>query len=209
MAININNHFFKGHKSLLGGKTVTYAELELPTAYEIFDKSKTFDWGFAGQGALQLSFAMLYKVTKDEELSKNLAQKYMMEVVKFFAKDWMLNSKDVKEWVIKNEPAFSFETAKHINITEKKPVIKQNKNRTTKRGPSKDNVVKQICKELGITQKQLAQILEVPEGTVSSWAVKNEIPRLGKKAIEFYIEAKKNEEIINSYKKFTNMLQSA
>ena len=50
----------------------------------------------------------------------------------------------------------------------------------------KTNVVKEICKELNITQKNLAEILEVPEGTVSSWAVKNEIPRLGKKAIEFY-----------------------
>lgn len=38
-------------------------------------------------------------------------------------------------------------------------------------------MVKDICKELSIIQKNL---LEVLEGTVSSWAVKNKIPRLGK-----------------------------
>ncbi|MEJ2372637.1 MAG: hypothetical protein P8Y16_02360 [Sulfurimonas sp.] len=52
-------------------------------------------------------------------------------------------------------------------------------------------------------------MLEVPEGTVSSWAVKNEIPRLGKKAIEFYIQNQKNQKIVDSYKNFINLLQEA
>ena len=70
-------------------------------------------------------------------------------------------------------------------------------------------MVKEVCQELGITQKQLAEILEVPEGTVSSWAVKDEIPRLGKKAIEFYIKNQKNQKIVDSYKSFIELLQSA
>ena len=74
---------------------------------------------------------------------------------------------------------------------------------------TKENIVKKICKELQITQKNLAEILEVPEGTVSSWAVKNELPRLGKKAIEFYMLSVKNQKIIDSYKNFANLLASA
>lgn len=62
--------------------------------------------------------------------------------------------------------------------------------------------------ELEITQKHLAEILEVPEGTVSSWAVKNEIPRLGKKAIEFYILNQKNQKIVDSYKNFLNLMEN-
>jgi hypothetical protein len=63
--------------------------------------------------------------------------------------------------------------------------------------------------ELGITQKTLAEILEVPEGTVSSWAVKNEIPRLGKKAIEFYKLSTKNQKIVDSYKDFMHLLEAS
>jgi transcriptional regulator with XRE-family HTH domain len=33
-----------------------------------------------------------------------------------------------------------------------------------------ENIVKQTCKELGITQKQLAEILGVAEDTVSKWS---------------------------------------
>ncbi|MDX1295500.1 MAG: helix-turn-helix domain-containing protein [Sulfurimonadaceae bacterium] len=81
-----------------------------------------------------------------------------------------------------------------------------------KKGRSKsdgENVVKSVCKELGITQKKLAQILEIPEGTVSSWAVKNEIPRLGKKAIEFYIQMQKNEEIVKRFREMIALVNES
>ena len=80
---------------------------------------------------------------------------------------------------------------------------------TKKLKKAKSNVVKDICKELNITQKNLAEILEVPEGTISSWAVKNEIPRLGKKAIEFYIQNSRNQKIVDSYKNFVDLLQAS
>ena len=206
MAVTMNNHVFKGHKTLFGAKYVTYAELELPTHYELYPKSKSFDWGFLGSAALQLSFAILYQVSQDAKLAEELAQKYSQDVVKYFGKDWILSAKDVQEWIEKNESLIQKST------TSKQPANKtdvkvKNSNRTTKRGASKDNIVKRLCKEIGITQKELARVLEVPEGTVSSWAVKNEIPRLGKKAIEFYIENKKKEEIIKSYKNFVDLLQ--
>lgn len=207
MAVTMNNHVFKGHKTLFGAKYVTYAELELPTYYELYAKSKSFDWGFLGSATLQLSFAILYQISQDAKLSERLAQKYSQEVVKYFGKDWLLNAKDVQVWIEQNASSLhenDISSAQPVNTTDIKT---KNSNRTTKRGASKDNIVKRLCKEIGITQKELARVLEVPEGTVSSWAVKNEIPRLGKKAIEFYIENKKKEEIIQSYKNFVDLLQ--
>ena len=206
MAIAMNNHVFKGHKTLFGVKYVTYAELELPIYYELFAKSRNFDWGFLGSAALQLSFAILYKVSNNAKLAEELAQKYSQEVVKYFGKDWILSAKEVQEWIDKNASLLQDASiyAKPVNKTNVKV---KNPNRTKKRGASKDNIVKRLCKEIGITQKELAHVLEVPEGTVSSWAVKDEIPRLGKKAIEFYIQSRKKDEVIQSYKNFVDLLQ--
>lgn len=196
MAIIINNHVFKGHKALLGHRYVTYAEIELPTRYDKFASSKSgFDWGSKSSGSKQLAFAMLYKLT-NEEYAKKYTLKFTDEVVKTLnSRDWSLDAVDVYNWVEKNNEEKLFKP-KTTTIKKITPV-------------KKTNVVKDVCKELGITQKTLAKILEIPEGTVSSWAVKNEIPRLGKKAIEFYILSVKNQKIIDSYKDFAKLLDSA
>ena len=103
------------------------------------------------------------------------------------------NGTDVVSWIGKN-----------TEVIEESIALK-----TTQKKKRKINVVKKVCNELHITQKNLAHILEVPEGTVSSWAVKNEIPRLGKKAIEFYIEKQKNQQIVDSYKSFVHLLNAS
>ena len=96
-----------------------------------------------------------------------------------------------------------------LSVQTESPLIRGIKKLIKTYVARKANIVKTICKELEITQKQLAEILEVPEGTVSSWAVKNEIPRLGKKAIEFYTISIKNQKIIDSYKDFMHLLQAS
>ncbi|MDQ7045100.1 MAG: DUF6166 domain-containing protein [Sulfurimonas sp.] len=175
MAININNHVFKGHKTLLGSKYVTYGEIELPLRFDLYSKAKSgFDWGHNGPASMQLSFSILYQVS-DKETASALTIRFTQEVVK-------------QELT---KPA----------LTLSRPMKKTR--------PRKENIVKTLCKELSITQKQLAHILEVPEGTVSSWAVKNEIPRLGKKAIEFYTLSTKNQKIVDSYKDFIHLLQAS
>lgn len=198
MAINMNNHVFKGHKTILGSKYVTYGEVELPLRYEEFPQSKDFDWGYNGSAPLQLSFSILSQLS-DKEFAKENASKFSLEVIKTLnSRDWILNATDVLTWIKQNtlEVEDKSQAPLMTRITPPKKVKKP-----------KSNVVKDVCKELNITQKNLAEILEVPEGTVSSWAVKNEIPRLGKKAIEFYILNTKNQEIVDSYKNFVNLLQ--
>jgi DNA-binding transcriptional regulator YiaG len=186
------NHVFKGHKSLLGKRYVTYKEVELSTHLSLFNHSRDgFDWGYMGSGPLQLSFCILYEVA-GEEIAKRYKTEYAKEVIsKITSKDWNIEAKDVKSWVGQQK-----EQEQEVS-TQKETKVKK-----------VSNVVKDVCKELGITQKKLAKILEIPEGTVSSWAVKNEIPRLGKKAIEFYMQSQKNEQIVNNFKNLLSLVNT-
>ena len=205
MAINLNKHVFKGHKTLLGSKYVTYAEVELPLKADLCSRATSFDWGHNGPASMQLSFAILFQVSDEETAAKHTV-KFTQEVVKQLAsREWILNSTDVIEWINANEVKPQEKKAELTLVT--KTNLKPKKSTTPR--TKKNNVVKAVCKELEITQKQLAEILEVPEGTVSSWAVKNEIPRLGKKAIEFYTISHKNQKIVDSYKDFIHLLQAS
>ena len=205
MTSNMNNHVFKGHKTLLGSKYVTYGELELPSRYDVFAKSSSgFDWGNGGSSSQQLAFSILCQLS-DESLAKENVAKFTSDVVKNLnSRDWILHSMDVIEWIEENCEPQAKEMLKEETLREES-VKTLKKTKKTK----KSNVVKNVCKELGITQKNLAEILEVPEGTVSSWAVKNEIPRLGKKAIEFYIINVKNQKIVDSYRSFQELLKAS
>ena len=201
MAITRNNYVFKGHRTLLGSKFVTYGEVELPSRYELFSQSENgFDWGYTGSAAKQLAFSILYQVS-NEEFARENAIDFEFDVVKSLnSRDWILSVSEVLEWIEKKGGNFSTSNKEEIStVATTLPIQKKAKN----------NIVKDICKELNITQKNLAQILEVPEGTVSSWAVKNEIPRLGKKAIEFYILNQKNQKIVDSYQNFLILMKSA
>jgi len=193
-----NNHVFKGHKALLGNRYVTYGEVELPTRYEQFPKSEDgFDWGVSGSGSQQLAYAVLRQIT-DEEFSRHNASKFANDIINSLnARDWILSAVEVQEWIERNSD--QEETIDEVSSQNLKP----------KRKKIKKNIVKDICIKLEITQKELAHILEVPEGTISSWAVKNEIPRLGKKAIEFYMLNAKNQKVVDSYKNFLVLLNAS
>jgi len=212
MAISTTNHVFKGHRTLLGGKKyVTYRELELPSGYDKHPIFKDgFDWGNGGKASQQLAFAILNQL-----ITKELAAKYALafatSIIKNLnSRDWILSASEVLEWIdanVKKEPVTPQPTMQKLEPPKIKPKAKAKPKHN--KHSKKANVVKEVCKELQITQKQLAEILEIPEGTVSSWAVKNEIPRLGKKAIEFYIEKSRNQKIIDSYKSFVELLKAS
>jgi DNA-binding transcriptional regulator YiaG len=197
----MNNHVFKGHKTLLGNKFVTYRELNLPVRADIYKHSKNgFDWGNSSKGALQLSFAILYQLS-NKEIAIKYAKEFCEDIVKKLnSRDWILKASEVLSWIEQN--CDTVEQQEQIQPKKLKPANKKVKK-------NKSNIVKDICQKLNITQKQLAQVLEVPEGTVSSWAVKNEIPRLGKKAIEFYMQNTKNQKIVDSYRSFIELLQAS
>ncbi len=64
---------------------------------------------------------------------------------------------------------------------------------------SKQNIVKKVCTELGITQKELAEKLATSKPTVERWSSTGEIPESSKKHLEILLEneelKKENQEI--------------
>jgi len=52
-----------------------------------------------------------------------------------------------------------------------------------------DNIVKKVCKELGITQKELADKLDVSTAAISTWG-KGDIPKMAELALKLMLENK-------------------
>lgn len=69
------------------------------------------------------------------------------------------------------------------------------------------NIVKKVCAELGITQKELAEKLGASEGTVRNWSSSNELPQWALNFIETLIEHKKDKEIATKFKELLNLIK--
>ena len=67
------------------------------------------------------------------------------------------------------------------------------------------NIVKKVCAELGITQKELAEELDVPQPTVTRWS-KGDIPKMTKIALELMLENKELKEKFEILKKAHKIL---
>ncbi len=52
-----------------------------------------------------------------------------------------------------------------------------------------ENIVKKVCKELGITQKELAEMLDVQPSAVSNW-ITGQTPKMVQMALELLLENK-------------------
>jgi len=70
-----------------------------------------------------------------------------------------------------------------------------------------ENIVKKVCSELGITQKELSQVMKVNEVTVRNWSSKGNIPEMAQEFMKLLIENKKLKEVTNKVKTFTQILQ--
>lgn len=69
------------------------------------------------------------------------------------------------------------------------------------------NIVKKVCAELGITQKELAEKLGASEGTVRNWSSSNELPQWALNFIETILEHKKDKEIATKFKELLNLVK--
>jgi len=54
--------------------------------------------------------------------------------------------------------------------------------------PTEQNLVKEVCSVLGITQKELAEIIGITPSAISQWG--DEIPKTAKVALELMLENK-------------------
>ena len=71
---------------------------------------------------------------------------------------------------------------------------------------SEKNIVKETCKELGITQGVLAEEIGAAEATVRNWSAGKEVPTWALKSIGLLKENKKNTEIVETYKKLQKLI---
>ena len=71
----------------------------------------------------------------------------------------------------------------------------------------KKNIVKETCKELGITQKELADILGVKPSAVSNW-VNGDIPKMAQLVLSQMLEIKNLKEKVEKLKTFKELLNS-
>lgn len=126
-------------------------------------------WGYKGGGSVNrtattILIKSLYNFNKND--------KYYRDLAMAFADDFLYNYSQHSE---------------HDNIEEEKVVawvqeyIEEHTNNSS--------IVKDTCAELGITQKELADKLEVSPASISDWA-KGNIPKMTELALKLLIENK-------------------
>lgn len=69
-----------------------------------------------------------------------------------------------------------------------------------------ENIVKKVCAELGITQRELAEIIKVNSGTPAQWVTKGEVPPTYQYLLELMIENKNLKEKIAKLTAFKELL---
>lgn len=70
-----------------------------------------------------------------------------------------------------------------------------------------ENIVKKVCKELGISQKELGDILDVQPSTMSGWAT-NKIPKMAQVALEQMLEIKDLKEKVTKIRELRDFIGS-
>jgi len=69
-----------------------------------------------------------------------------------------------------------------------------------------ENIVKKVCKELGITQKELAEMLEVQPSAVSNWS-SGKIPKMVEILLNQMLELKECKNKLEKLKEFKQLLE--
>jgi DNA-binding transcriptional regulator YiaG len=71
-----------------------------------------------------------------------------------------------------------------------------------------ENLVKKTCRELGITQKELAEITKFKEQTIRNWSSKGKVPSYGEAFLDILIKFNHQKETMSYFQKFTQNLQN-
>ncbi|MCE3037493.1 helix-turn-helix domain-containing protein [Helicobacter sp. faydin-H20] len=74
---------------------------------------------------------------------------------------------------------------------------------------TEENIVKKVCKELNITQKELSEILGVAPNTATQWATQIKPPQIAVNFMELLIKNKKQREQLEKFKKAFNLIDEA
>ncbi|EJF07234.1 putative transcriptional regulator [Thiovulum sp. ES] len=69
----------------------------------------------------------------------------------------------------------------------------------------KENPIEQICEDLGVNQKKLAEIIGVSQNTVSTWKKENKFPTWTNNFFEVLKERRNCDEYRNSVEKILEL----
>lgn len=72
-----------------------------------------------------------------------------------------------------------------------------------------ENIVKKTCRELGVTQIELADIMGVAKNTATQWATQIKPPKYAIKFMELLAEYKKTKEQLEKLKSALEILKNA
>ncbi len=72
---------------------------------------------------------------------------------------------------------------------------------------AEDNIVKRVCKELNITQRELAEILKVNDVTVRQWSSKGEITPNTEVVLNLLLENHQLKMRLDKIKGFVELIQ--
>ncbi|EOH3683460.1 helix-turn-helix domain-containing protein [Campylobacter lari] len=122
-------------------------------------------------------FIEISKKFMDEYPTKFLnpnKEKYYKRFYKYCEKNNLdMNKNTAYEWLLKEAEEDHYD----IMITNPNATKKDIEKDKKKMAEEKENIVKRVCKELNITQRQLSEMLEIPESTIARWK-SGDLPRL-------------------------------
>lgn len=71
-----------------------------------------------------------------------------------------------------------------------------------------ENIIKKTCKELGMTQKELAERVGVTDGTVRKWSSgATEIPTWAINFLNLLTQSEKDKKAIDKFKEFIELVK--
>lgn len=211
MATNLKGKYFVASRGFYGTNSVSYRNIEMEVTkynHDYANPITSFEWGDTEKSSNLLAFAILNTIASPT-VARIYANKYTESVIKNFKEDeWRMEAIEVAHWInantdytieLDNEETLqaeqeekkreeeAFEKEKR-RIKREEEFQKQVKEKLKKRSDKilTENVVDTLCKELRIKHETLAKILDLPTETINNWRLENKMPKLARKAIEFY-----------------------
>jgi DNA-binding XRE family transcriptional regulator len=137
-------------------------------------------------------------------LEDNPLKELPLEVEYLSNLEMLTNTKDELIQRNKYESVIEFFLRAGFKIEKKKRQIMKEANTEQ----SEENLVKKTCRELGITQKELAQITGFKEQTIRNWSSSKEFPEYSKAFFAILLENKKYKDALFHFNQFSNIINS-
>ncbi|WP_457746738.1 DUF6166 domain-containing protein [Sulfurimonas sp.] len=202
--------------------------------YDFSEVKNSFDWGNTDQGATLLASAILKKLSSPTVARVYANKFTQSVISNLQDDTWELEAIEVAKWInantdykieiieidedaearkreeeakekrrIAREKEFQAEIQRKLQERNKK---EESKKAEVKKqaSPASHNIVDKICKELNLSIKGLAKVLNMPNQTISDWRLENEMPKMALKAIEFYRNAYETKQELENIQKTTN-----